>query len=57
MRRTPIGRVDVRPPQVLLVRTAPGVDAEFEERLVTRLHAVMPEWTFEARPLSDLRSR
>lgn len=57
MLRTPLGRDDVRPPQVLLVRAAPGVDAGFEERLVTKLHAVMPEWTFEARPLADLRSR
>jgi putative ABC transport system permease protein len=56
MHRTPIGRVDVRPPQVLLVRAAPGVDVGFEERLVTRLHAIMPEWTFEPRALQDLRA-
>jgi putative ABC transport system permease protein len=57
MHRTPIGREDVRPPQVLLVRAAPHVDEGFEERLVTRLHAIMPEWTFAARPLEDLRAR
>ena len=57
MLRTPLGRDDVRPPQVLLVRAAPGVDAGFEERLVTKLHAAMPAWTFAARPLADLRSR
>jgi len=56
MHRTPIGREDVRPPQVLLVRAAPGVDAGFEERLVTRLHAIMPEWTFTPRALEDLRA-
>jgi len=56
MHRTPLGRDDVRPPQVLLVRAAPGVDAGFEERLVTRLHAIMPEWTFEPRTLQDLRA-
>jgi putative ABC transport system permease protein len=56
MRRTPIGREDVRPPQVLLVRAASGVDAGFEERLVKGLHAIMPEWTFEPRALSDLRA-
>jgi putative ABC transport system permease protein len=56
MRRTPIGRDDVRPPQVLLVRAVPGVDSGFEERLVTRLHAIMPEWNFEPRALADLRT-
>jgi putative ABC transport system permease protein len=56
MRRIPVGRDDVRPPQVLLVRAVPGVDAGFEERLVTRLHAIMPDWTFEPRSLSDLRT-
>ena len=55
MRRIPIGRESYRPPQVLLVRAAPGVDAGFEERLVTRLHAIMPTWTFEPRALGDMR--
>jgi putative ABC transport system permease protein len=55
MHRTPVGRNDVRPPQLLLVRAAPGMDAGFEERLVTGLHAIMPEWTFHPRALEDLR--
>jgi putative ABC transport system permease protein len=55
MHRTPVGRDGVRPPQVLLVRAAQGVDAGFEERLVAGLHAIMPEWTFEPRALADLR--
>jgi putative ABC transport system permease protein len=56
IRRIPAGRDDVRPPQVLLVRAVAGVDAGFEERLVTQLHAIMPEWTFEPRALEDLRT-
>ena len=57
MTRIPLGRKDIRPPQVLLVRGAPGVDAAFEQRLVERLHDIMPVWTFEARALEDLRAR
>jgi putative ABC transport system permease protein len=56
MRRIAIGRASDRPPQVLLVRADPGVDSGFEERLVTRLHEIMPAWTFEPRALGDLRT-
>jgi len=56
IRRTPVGRLDVRPPRILLVRAVPGVDAGFEERLVRGLHDIMPGWTFEPRPLEDLRA-
>jgi len=56
MRRTPVGRDEDRPPNLLLVRAASGVDSGFEERLVTRLHDIMPEWTFEPRALEDMRA-
>jgi putative ABC transport system permease protein len=56
IQRARIGRNDARPPDVLLVRAAPGADARFEERLVTRLHAIMPEWTFTPTALEDMRA-
>jgi putative ABC transport system permease protein len=56
MHRATLGRDNVHPPRLLLVRAAPGVDAGFEERLVTGLHAIMPQWTFQPRALADLRA-
>ena len=55
-RRTPIGDPKVRPPQKLVVRARPGVDAGFEERLVRGLQQVMPDWTIEARSLASSRA-
>lgn len=42
-------------PGVLLIRVAPGTTAAFEETLVKGLQAVAREWSFEVRPLADLR--
>jgi len=44
-----------RPPGSLLVRLRPGTTAAFEERLVKRLQAVAPEWSFEVKPLVQMR--
>ena len=55
IRRIPLGRTDIRPPQTLVVRARPGVDAGFEERLVRTLQAVAPDWSLEARSLASSR--
>jgi putative ABC transport system permease protein len=55
IRRIPVGSRDVRPPQTLVVRARPGVDAGFEERLVRELQAVTPDWSLEARALESNR--
>jgi putative ABC transport system permease protein len=44
------------PPRHLLVRVRPGTPAEFEEALVKRMQGVAPEWSFEVRPLSQVRA-
>ncbi len=55
IRRIPVGRSDVRPPQTLVVRALPGVDAGFEERLVRALQTITPDWSLEARSLESSR--
>lgn len=47
---------EARPLRNLLVRVRPGTPAEFEETLVKRMQAVAPEWSFEVRPLSQVRT-
>jgi putative ABC transport system permease protein len=44
-----------RPPDHVLVRLRPGTAAAFEERLVKRLQAVAPAWSFEVKPLEQMR--
>ncbi len=41
-----------RPPRNLLIKVRPGTTAEFEERLIKRLQAVAPEWSFEVSTLA-----
>jgi putative ABC transport system permease protein len=43
------------PESNLLLKVRPGTTAAFEERLVKRLQAVAPEWSFEVRPLVQMR--
>ena len=43
------------PPDNLLVRLQSGTTAAFEERLMARLQAAAPEWSFEVSPLEKLR--
>ena len=44
-----------RPPSNLLIRVRPGTTAAFEERLIARLQAAAPEWSFEVTTLSAMR--
>lgn len=40
----------------LLVRVRPGTPAAFEEALVKRMQGVAPDWSFEVRPLAQVRA-
>jgi putative ABC transport system permease protein len=44
-----------RPPRNLLIRVTPGTTAAFEERLIKRLQAAAPEWSFEVETLASMR--
>jgi putative ABC transport system permease protein len=45
-----------RPPRTLLVKVRPGTTAAFEERLLERLQAAAPDWSFEVTTLSAMRA-
>jgi putative ABC transport system permease protein len=45
-----------RPPRNLVVKVRPGTPVEFEEQLAKRLQAVAPAWSFEVKPLSQMRA-
>ena len=47
---------DWGPLRNLMVRVRPGTPAGFEEDLVKRLQAVAPDWSFEVRPLAQVRA-
>jgi putative ABC transport system permease protein len=51
-----VGHPEDRPARTILVRTRPGTPAEFEEQLSQRLQAVAPDWSYQVKPLADLRS-
>jgi putative ABC transport system permease protein len=44
------------PPSVLVIRVTPGTTATFEETLVKSLQAVARDWSFEVRPIVDMRT-
>lgn len=44
-----------RLPRHILIRVRPGTTAAFEERLVSRLQAVAPAWSFEVRQTAAMR--
>jgi putative ABC transport system permease protein len=44
-----------RPPRNLLIKVRPGTTAAFEERLIKRLQAAAPEWSFEVSTLDAMR--
>lgn len=50
------GHPDDRPARSLLVRLRPGTPADFAERLSQRLQAVAPDWSFQVKPIADLRA-
>jgi putative ABC transport system permease protein len=51
----PVGDARVRPPRRLLVKIRPGTPAAFEEVLAGRLQRVAPQWSFEIKPLEQMR--
>jgi putative ABC transport system permease protein len=46
-----------RPPRNFVVRTRPGTPADFEPKLARTLQATAPDWSFEVKPLDELRDR
>ncbi|WP_396625736.1 ABC transporter permease [Luteitalea sp.] len=49
-------RVEAQLPAAIVLRLRPGVDAQFEERLVKNLQSVAPDWGFTMKPVEDVRS-
>jgi putative ABC transport system permease protein len=61
---TPMGymfqRIDLNEPdgvapRTVMIKLQPGTSAAFEEALVERMHALAPDWSFEVKPLDQLR--
>ncbi len=44
-------------PQRITIRVRPGTNAAFEEPLVRRLMGVAQDWTFEVKPMDEMRVR
>jgi putative ABC transport system permease protein len=44
-----------RPPRNLLIKVRPGAAPDLEERLIRRLEAAAPNWSFDIVPLSQMR--
>lgn len=44
-----------RPPREMLIKVRPGTPVTFEEELAKRLQAVAPAWSFEVKPLVQMR--
>jgi putative ABC transport system permease protein len=51
-----IDHPDGDPTRNLLVRVRPGTTVAFEEALVKRMQTVAPDWSFEVRPMSQIRT-
>lgn len=51
----PTGDRSVRPHAYLLLKVPPGTTRDLEERLVRRLQAVAPDYSFEVQPLANAR--
>jgi putative ABC transport system permease protein len=45
------------PPRLLLLKVRPGTPAAFEEKLLLRLQATAPDWSFTVKPLAEIRER
>jgi len=54
-RRKNLNDVNQRPPRNLAIKLRPGTPRAFEEKLVTRLQAVAKDWSFDVRPLAEMR--
>ncbi len=55
-RFVPLEHPENGPVHNLLVRVRPGTPPEFEEALVKRLQGVAPDWSFEVKPLAQVRA-
>jgi putative ABC transport system permease protein len=55
-RRVSPGEANHRPLGYLLLRVRPGTGVDFEPRLVERLRQIAPTWSFEVRPLAEMRA-
>ena len=53
--RARVGDPNEDPPQSLVLKLRPGLDASFEEALAKRLHALAPDWSFEIRRMDQMR--
>lgn len=51
----PTGSQAQRPGRYLVLKVQPGTTLDLEERLVRRLQAVAPDYSFEVQPLANLR--
>lgn len=51
-----LGHAKHRPPRALLVRVRPGTPAAFEEELTRRMQGVARDWSFEVKPLEQIRA-
>jgi putative ABC transport system permease protein len=51
-----LGHAEHRPPRALLVRVRPGTPAAFEEELTRRMQGVARDWSFEVKPLEQIRA-
>lgn len=47
---------DGRPSSHLAVKVRPGTTAAFEEKLLKRLQAEAPDWSFKVKPLAEMRA-
>lgn len=53
--RQRVGHPDDRPPRNILIKVRPGTPASFEAEIIRLLERVVPEWSFDVRPLSRSR--
>lgn len=51
-----LGHAEHRPPRALLVRVRPGTPTAFEEELTRRMQGVDRDWSFQVKPLEQIRA-
>src|SRR5262249_4512396 len=56
-KRAKLGDPKRRPPPRFVARTRPGTPADFEAKLARTLEATSPDWSFDVKPLPDLRDQ
>ena len=50
-----MGNPEDRPGRIILVKLQSGTPAAFEEQLMARAQGVAPEWSYEVKPLTQIR--